>query len=97
MLSFKIITAYPEMFPGVLGHSIIGKALKEKKIKTAVNNSAEVARNYVAQARDSIEADILLMVIDINNQSTLFYENPKQFLNVLTTQRLLRRLDEVHY
>ena len=26
----KIITIYPEMFPGVLGHSIIGKALKDK-------------------------------------------------------------------
>ena len=25
----KIITAYPEMFPGILGYSIIGKALKE--------------------------------------------------------------------
>ncbi len=31
MLSVKIITAYPEMFPGVLGHSIIGNALKKKK------------------------------------------------------------------
>ena len=31
MFSVKIITAYPEMFPGVLGHSIIGNALKEKK------------------------------------------------------------------
>ena len=30
MWAAKIITAYPEMFPGVLGHSIIGKALKEK-------------------------------------------------------------------
>ena len=32
MLSVKILTAYPEMFPGVLGHSLIGKALKEKKM-----------------------------------------------------------------
>ena len=31
MFLVKIITAYPEMFPGVLGHSIIGNALKEKK------------------------------------------------------------------
>ena len=31
MFSVKIITAFPEMFPGVLGHSIIGNALKEKK------------------------------------------------------------------
>ena len=30
MFSVKIITAYPEMFPGVLGYSIIGNALKEK-------------------------------------------------------------------
>ncbi len=31
MLKIKIITAYPEMFPGNLGFSLIGKALKEKK------------------------------------------------------------------
>ena len=31
MWNVQIVTAYPEMFPGVLGHSIIGKALKEKK------------------------------------------------------------------
>ena len=35
----------------------------DKKIKTVVNNSAEVARNYVDQTKDSIEKDILLMVI----------------------------------
>ena len=29
MWKAKIITAYPEMFPGVLGYSVIGKALKE--------------------------------------------------------------------
>ena len=67
-----------------------------KKIKTVVNSSAEVAKNYVEQTKNSIEADILLMVLDINNQSALYYDNPKRFLNVLTTQRLLRRLDEVH-
>ena len=36
------------------------------------------------------------MVLDVNNQSALYYENPKRFLNLLTTQRLIRRLDEVH-
>ena len=30
-LQIKILTAYPEMFPGALGYSIIGKALREKK------------------------------------------------------------------
>ena len=31
MFSVKIITAYPEMFPGTLGYSVIGSALNEKK------------------------------------------------------------------
>ena len=30
MLNIKILTAYPEMFPGSLGHSLMGKALKEQ-------------------------------------------------------------------
>ena len=29
MLDIKILTAYPEMFPGSLEHSLIGRALKE--------------------------------------------------------------------
>ena len=31
MLEIKILTAYPEIFPGTLGHSILGKALEKKK------------------------------------------------------------------
>ncbi len=31
MLDVKILTAYPNMFPGTLNHSLIGSALKEKK------------------------------------------------------------------
>ena len=30
MLNIKILTAYPEMFPGNLEHTLMGKALKEK-------------------------------------------------------------------
>ena len=33
MLDVKILTAYPEMFPGSLEHSLIGKALKENIFK----------------------------------------------------------------
>ena len=68
----------------------------EKKIKSIVNNSAEVAKNYVEQTRNSIEADILLMELDLNNKPNLFYDNPKMFQQILASQRLLRRLDEVH-
>jgi len=68
----------------------------DKKIKSVVNNASEVGKNYVEQSRNSIEADILLMSLDLNNKSGLFYDNPKRFLRFLTTQRLFRKLDEVH-
>jgi len=38
MFQVKIITAYPEMFPGILNYSIIGKALKEKKWSLEIVN-----------------------------------------------------------
>ena len=54
------------------------------------------AKNYLDEAKNSIESDILLMVLDLNNKSSLFYDNPNQFLNFLAAQRLLRRIDEVY-
>ena len=68
----------------------------DKKIKTVVNNSSEVAKNYLEQAKSSIESDILLMMIDVNSKPGLFYDNPRRFQGLLASQRMLRKLDEVH-
>ena len=38
MLDVKILTAYPNMFPGTLNHYLIGSALKEKKWTLAIIN-----------------------------------------------------------
>ena len=96
---FATTTLLPSILIAIFSLFLLNVVLQkyfEKKIKSVVNSSAEVAKNYVAQTRNSIEADILLMVLDINNKSSLFYDNPKRFLNLLATQRLLRKLDEVH-
>ena len=99
ILFFSTTTLLPSIFIAVFSLILFNVGLQkyfDKKIKTVVNNSAEVAKNYVDQTRNSIEADILLMVLDVGNKSTMFYENPKRFTNVISAQRLLRRLDEVH-
>ena len=99
ILFFSTTTLLPSIIIAIFSLILFNVGLQkyfDSKIKTVVSNSAEVAKNYVDQIRSSIEADISLMVLDVNNQSALYYENPKQFLNVLSSQRLLRRLDEVH-
>ena len=68
----------------------------DQKISTAVNNSYDVAKNYVDEIRNNIEADILLVAIDINRNAKLFHENPTILKDVLRHQRLIRRLDEIH-
>ena len=99
ILYFSSTTLLPSIIIAVFSLILFNVGLNkyfDHKIKSVVNNSAEIAKNYVDQIRNSVEADIVLVAIDINNQSALYYDNPKQFLNLLTSQRLLRRLDEVH-
>jgi len=99
ILYFSSTTLLPSIIIAVFSLILFNVGLQryfDDKIKNVVNNSAELANNYVEQTRNSIETDILLMVLDIDNQSSLYYENPKRFLNLLGSQRLLRRLDEVH-
>ena len=82
ILFFSTTTLLPSILIAVFSLILFNVGLQkyfDKKIKTVINNSAEVAKNYVEQTRNSIEADILLMVLDVNNKSTVFYENPKRF------------------
>ena len=69
---FKIITLFPEIFPGPLNHSIIGKALKKKfQVKTvnirnfSKNQSKTVDdKPYGGGAGMIIKPDILQRTLD---------------------------------
>ena len=68
IIFFSTTTLLPSILIAVLSlflFNVIIQNYFEKKIKSVVNNSSEVAKNYVAQTRNSIEADILLMLIDV--------------------------------
>ena len=96
---FITTTLLPSMLIAIFSLILFNLSINQffnKKIKSIVNSSREVAINYVEQTKSTIEADILLMVLDLNTKSSLFYDNPRRFLNHLSSQRLLRRLDEVH-
>ena len=88
---FSITTLLPSILIAIFSLILFNVILQkyfEKKIKNVINNSAEVSRYYVEHTRNSIEADILLMLLDVNNKSGLFYDNPQKFQNVLSSQRL---------
>ena len=66
---FTVTTLLPSILIAILSLVLFNVGLQkyfDKKIKSVVNNSAEVAKNYVEQTRKSVESDILLVLIDIN-------------------------------
>ena len=68
----------------------------DKKITTAVNNSYELAKNYVQDVRNKIESDIVMISFDINKSGNFYQSDPLDFKKFLINQKILRNVDEIH-
>ena len=96
---FSLFTLIPSVLISVFSLFLFTFALEkylDKKITTAVNNSYEIAKNYVDDVRNKIESDVVLIAFDLNKNIDIFYDNPKRFKNFLITQKLIRDVDEIH-
>ena len=95
---FSLFTLIPSILISVFSLFIFSFALDkyfDQKITTAVNNSYQLARDYVNEKRNKIESDIVLVAFDLNKNIKLS-ENKTIFQNYLNNQRLLRNLDQLH-
>jgi len=96
---FATTTLLPSVLIAIFSLVLFNVGLQkyfDKKITSAVNNSYDVAKNYLEETKASIDADALLVLMDIDSKSGLFYSKPNSFKNILKSQRLLRRLDEIY-
>ena len=96
---FTLFTLIPSILISIFSLFLFSFALEkyfDKKITTAVNNSYEIAKNYVEDVRNKIESDIVLIGFDLNKNVNIFYDNPIRFKNFLINQKLIRDVDEIH-
>ena len=96
---FSFFTLIPSVLISVFSLFLFSFALDkyfDKKITTAVNNSYEIAKNYVEDVRNKIESDIVLIGYDLNQSINIYYDNPLRFINILKTQKIIRDVDEIH-
>ena len=99
IVSFALFTLIPSLLIAIFSLFIFSFALDkyfDKKITTAVNNSYEIAKNYLDEKRNKIESEIVLIAFDLNKYSDLFKSNPERFQLILNTQRYLRDIDQLH-
>ena len=96
---FSLFTLIPSILISIFSLFIFSFALEkyfDKKVTTVVNNSYELAKSYVNEVRNKIEADIVLIAFDTNKSAKFLNENYNEYQRFLRTQKLIRDVDEVH-
>ena len=97
---FSFFTLIPSVLIAIFSIFLFSFALEkylDNKITTAVNNSYELAKNYVDEKRNKIESDIILVAFDLNKNYSLYLNADKtNFQRFLNTQRVVRNLDQIH-
>ncbi len=96
---FSLFTLIPSLLISIFSLFLFSFALEkyfDSKITLAVNNSYELAKNYIDEKRNKVESDIILVSYDLNKNIQIFKNNINILQNFLNTQRLLRGLDQIH-
>ena len=99
IISFGLFTLIPSLLIAIFSLFIFSFALEkyfDQKITSAVNNSYEIAKNYLDEKRNKIESEIILIAFDLNKYSKFMKSNPDRFQSLLNTQRVVRDIDQLH-
>ena len=96
---FSLFTLFPSILISVFSLFLFSFALEkyfDKKVTTVVNNSYKLAKDYVQEVRNKVEADIILIAFDTNKSVKFLNDNKNEYVRFLRTQKLIRDVDEIH-
>ena len=96
---FSLFTVIPSLIVAIFSLFIFNFGIQnyfDKQITKAVNNSCDVAKNYLDESKDNVLSDVILMSVGLNRASNFYYSNPKRFRNIIRSEKILRRVDDVY-
>jgi two-component system nitrogen regulation sensor histidine kinase NtrY len=96
---FALFTFIPSLLISIFSLFLFSFALEkyfDKKVTTVVNNSYELAKNYVEEVRNKIQSEIVLIAFDVNKSKKFLNDDEKEYTRFLQTQKLIRGVDEIH-
>ena len=96
---FALFTFIPSLLISIFSLFLFYFALEkyfDKKVTTVVNNSYELAKDYVDEVRNKIESEIVLIAFDTNKSKKFLNNNVDEYKRFLNTQKIIRRVDEIH-
>ena len=96
---FALFTFIPSVLISIFSLFLFSFALEkyfDKKVTTVVNNSYELAKNYVDEVRNKVQSEIVLVAFDVNKSKKFLNDNAREYKRFLKTQKLIRGVDEIH-
>ena len=96
---FSLFTFIPSLLVAIFSLFIFNFGVQNffnNQITEAVNNSYSVAQNYLEESKKTVESDVLLMSVGLNRASILFYSDINRFKNIVRSEKILRRVDDVY-
>ncbi len=96
---FALFTLIPSLLISIFSLFLFSFALEkyfDKKVTTVVNNSYELAKDYVEEVRNKIQSEIILIAFDTNKSKKFLNDNVSEYKRFLNTQKLIRGVDEIH-
>jgi two-component system, NtrC family, nitrogen regulation sensor histidine kinase NtrY len=96
---FSIFTLFPSLVVAIFSLFLFNFGVQnyfDKQITSAVNNSHDIAKNYLEESKDSVKSDVILMSVGLNRASNLYYANPNRFKEILRAEKFLRKVDDVY-
>ena len=96
---FALFTLIPSLLISVFSLFLFSFALEkyfDKKVTTVVNNSYELAKDYVEEVRNKIQSEIILIAFDTNKSKNFLNDNKNEYKKFLNTQKIIRGVDEIH-
>tara|TARA_B100000886_G_scaffold40248_1_gene24887 strand:+ start:1287 stop:3008 length:1722 start_codon:yes stop_codon:yes gene_type:complete len=96
---FSLFTVIPSLIVAIFSLFIFNFGIQnyfDKQITKAVNNSYDVAKNYLDESRENVLSDVILMSVGLNRASNFYYTNQNRFKNIIRSEKILRRIDDVY-
>jgi len=96
---FSVFTLTPSLLVAIFSLFIFNYGIQnyfDKQITNAVNNSYDVAKNYLEESKENVRSDVILMSVGLNRVSNLYYSNPTKFAAIMRSEKILRRVDDVY-
>ena len=96
---FSLFTVIPSLIVAIFSLFIFNFGIQnyfDKQITKAVNNSFDVAKNYLEESKENVLSDVILMSVGLNRASSLYYSNPGRFKNIMKSEKILRRIDDIY-